>query len=1011
MLYFCRFLENFVYKEIQIYFYLRNFLENIFVIVILKKGKLLMKVNKKLNQLVLVAVMLIALALGMDAYAEIIITEIHIDGTADGSPNGASTTCELEEYIEVYNSGTTPVDLSGCYVDIIGSTSDGGFPSGAAIPPKSFAILVKGDQSSTSWGLTFLKKTYSQSQITQENSFLSTSRFVLSDNVSRAIDLWDSVSKTKLLDTAVYDGTLAIPDSLQSWELKDITLDGSDVSSWQIASKSPCRAGGTIIPSVAPSAAVAAVPPAAVIPSAPSVTVVRPQPLAPPVIASPVPSAPPVVSSPTPPSSIIIIQTPTPAPAVPAESKPPAASTFYSNIAPTATPASIEAPAPIEAPVPSASPGGNFYSNIAPVATPVSTTGISTPAPAPALAPATSTFTGGNVVSCDLGVKNIDNGMSETTPFLADGNTAGDSSLGREHRYNKNSIDGNIYFYFKVDDSFIYQGNYKNVTVNFDYYDDTGSILIKLQYDSVDSAYKDYPTTITTGGTKNWKTASFTIDDALFGNRENDGSDLRILVEPILVRIDKISVTKIGVSPAISGEGAASSSGASSLFVPLQTAPGATPQTSQLIDNTLPSASGGQMVVSCDLGEINANNGLSFPKTPLADGRTTADTSYGRGHRYNANPSTDHYVYFDVSDSTAFKGNHPAVKISIDYYDSKGLIRLQYDSVDSEYKEHSTTVAFTNTNKWKTAEFLIDDAYFGNRENNGTDFRLFVGFTKVCLDKVTVDFSSSAAAAAVAAAAPAQEASAADISVNANATVPALPSATPVTISTAAGELILSCDLGTRDVYNHLLRPTTEQQDGRTIADTSFGREHRHNADPKIDHYIYFDVDDSIAYQGNNKEAKFYVDYYDSPVSSIITLDYDAESSAYKEHLTKIKTGGTDVWKTAEFIVNDAYFGNRQNRGCDFRIAFGRDNNNIVRIDKVTVIMGNAGGVSSPAAAVQPAAPSAVPSATPAPAAAPAPAVEAAVPQASPAAATPVPQAPPAAPAAGSDAPASSKYY
>lgn len=61
------------------------------------------------------------------------------------------------------------------------------------------------------------------------------------------------------------------------------------------------------------------------------------------------------------------------------------------------------------------------------------------------------------------------------------------------------------------------------------YFDGTeGSFT--LQYDSTDSAYKQSAGVVKLEGTQAWKAKTFALDDIAFGNRQNAGSDLRLVV-------------------------------------------------------------------------------------------------------------------------------------------------------------------------------------------------------------------------------------------------------------------------------------------------------------------------------------------------------------------------------------------------------------------------------------------------------------------------------------------------
>ncbi|GAA4623611.1 GH92 family glycosyl hydrolase [Actinoallomurus vinaceus] len=113
----------------------------------------------------------------------------------------------------------------------------------------------------------------------------------------------------------------------------------------------------------------------------------------------------------------------------------------------------------------------------------------------------------------ECGLRLRDNGDGHTTPVTVGG------------RSGRSTTDGSPYEYFDVDNTIVPGGHY-TATVTIDYYDH-GTGNWSLQYDSTDGAYQQTAPVAKTG-TDTWKTATFTVDDAAFGNRENAGSDFRL---------------------------------------------------------------------------------------------------------------------------------------------------------------------------------------------------------------------------------------------------------------------------------------------------------------------------------------------------------------------------------------------------------------------------------------------------------------------------------------------------
>jgi hypothetical protein len=125
--------------------------------------------------------------------------------------------------------------------------------------------------------------------------------------------------------------------------------------------------------------------------------------------------------------------------------------------------------------------------------------------------------------TCDLlsqndteyGLHRLDVGDGMTTPVTVGGRDA------------RSTTAGSPFVYFAVGDSLVHGGNYHAV-IRLDYYDHgTGSWAV--HYDSSDPTqkYKSTPPVVRTG-TDTWKTATFTVDDAGFTDRENAGADFRL---------------------------------------------------------------------------------------------------------------------------------------------------------------------------------------------------------------------------------------------------------------------------------------------------------------------------------------------------------------------------------------------------------------------------------------------------------------------------------------------------
>lgn len=145
-----------------------------------------------------------------------------------------------------------------------------------------------------------------------------------------------------------------------------------------------------------------------------------------------------------------------------------------------------------------------------------------------------------------------------------------------------------------------------------------------------------------------------------------------------------------------------------------------------------------QVPTYVDLGSSDEEQGIR--RVIASDGNTTPITIGGRDARRNQNQLVDRYMYFDVDDCYAYQGSQPDVYITVSYYDSgSALLSLEYDASSSAYR-NGGSVALTNTSTWQQHTFQVAaDAYFGNRQSGGADFRISAGAnTLFYLDEVVV---------------------------------------------------------------------------------------------------------------------------------------------------------------------------------------------------------------------------------------------------------------------------------
>jgi hypothetical protein len=301
------------------------------------------------------------------------------------------------------------------------------------------------------------------------------------------------------------------------------------------------------------------------------------------------------------------------------------------------------------------------------------------------VAASTAGFASTQSASVDLGTVDVTHML--TPVDYDDGATIAVTTSGLDCRQPAES--GGRYFYFDIDDSYIYNGSTATVYLEVCYYDQTGNIT--PQYDSSGGIYTS-AASVSLGGTNKWRTATWTLTNCLFANRQNGGADFRLDVGSNSVSIDSIRIS------------------------------------------TIPYSSHTQVLR--DLGESEVYQGLSHPQN--SDGDTTVVTIGGRDCRKPL-ASGDNYFYFNVSDAFIYNGSTSTVYLKVDYYDSaNGRIQPQYDSTSNSYT-NAANIYTGGTNTWKQAFWTLNNVRFANRQNVSADFRLFVGpYVNVHIDKVTI---------------------------------------------------------------------------------------------------------------------------------------------------------------------------------------------------------------------------------------------------------------------------------
>ena len=96
-----------------------------------------------------------------------------------------------------------------------------------------------------------------------------------------------------------------------------------------------------------------------------------------------------------------------------------------------------------------------------------------------------------------------------------------------------------------------------------------------------------------------------------------------------------------------------------------------------------------------------------------------------------------------------------------------------------------------------------------------------------------------------------------------------------------------------------------------------------HNCRINAGLYVYFKIDDTFCVSNAaGQAATVEIEYYDNTPGAVLRFQYDSLTAAYTTHPTSVTTTGAGGWKNFRWTVTNAFFGNRQNGGSDFRINF-----------------------------------------------------------------------------------------
>jgi hypothetical protein len=256
------------------------------------------------------------------------------------------------------------------------------------------------------------------------------------------------------------------------------------------------------------------------------------------------------------------------------------------------------------------------------------------------------------------------------------GTASGDGVVTPVQKAGKNCVKlTNLYAYFDVQDNVISAAKpHPHLLISVEYLDsaDVAGEQFKIHYSSPTNAYQSYPTYVTVGNTNTWKTAIFEISDAKFTGAESNGADFRVRCTKNSLLINQVRVV------------------IADLWI--------------------------------DIGD-STGYGMT-ERFPGSDGlRSPAEVG---GNKCKKNDPGAGYMYFAVGDSLIYNGNHRELFLTVEYYDttSTSSVALNYDGTTTQWSNGEGNAFILGANQWKLHTFYLPDAYFGNRENGASDFRV-----------------------------------------------------------------------------------------------------------------------------------------------------------------------------------------------------------------------------------------------------------------------------------------------
>lgn len=474
-----------------------------------------------------------------------------------------------------------------------------------------------------------------------------------------------------------------------------------------------------------------------------------------------------------------------------------------------------------------------------------------------------------------------------------------------------------------------------SIDLEFEYYDN-GTDTFTIRYANGATTGNFGTINITKTGTDTWKTAKVKLNNAYFNGENSTGlyngeADFRFESNGKLLYIGNITVMSEFIS------------GAEFVAADDNTDEAYSNVTQRYSDPQIKLFGDGKNLTRLDEPVQNGTRDVYYSFNGTSDcgyiyeeidGKKAVMTSHYK--RINSDPKkefTDGFIYFSLGD--AFKSNYRNVKITMDYYDnSTGSIGLFYVNGAATGNFGSTAIRRTGTNTWKTAEFMITNAYFNGAAGTGLgdgkcDFRITgSGEAPVYIHSLKAEMTDKTAL----------EKSFLVKSENADTLYPD-GVGFEVTADGWNGNGITFADSSNQQINSSGDGYSVhEEVDGSyAVSTASFGYGNSTGNNTGRMTYLYFDIDDKYLYGLRDSYAKLEIEYHDENNSNIV-LHYNKYGAPYQDYIVGTQTG-TNTWKTAVVELNAADFVNAQNFGSDFRLTLPTSSTEQaqLKIRKITV--------------------------------------------------------------------------